>query len=114
MRSSAGASRWTARYWAPMLDPASAADLYPSGPETALRLRTLADSYDLSAKDRTELPTVIERATEGCRAFVTRRVTDGDPVYLKAPADRGGWARWGRLQTWLTDHREEFTAALLI
>lgn len=52
-----------------------------------------------SAKDRTELPTVIERATEGCRAFVTRRVTDGDPVYLKAPADRGGWARWDRLQT---------------
>ncbi|MDI9832885.1 aminoglycoside phosphotransferase family protein [Streptomyces sp. KAU_LT] len=103
----------TARYWVPMLDPASAAALYPLGLVTAARLRTLADAYGLSAEDRAELPAVIEQATEVCRAFVARRVTDGDPVYLKALAERGGWARWDRIQTWLTDHRETFEAALL-
>ena len=103
----------TARYWVPMLDPESAAALYPSGLDAPARLRTLADSYGLSAGDRAELPSVIEQATEVCRAFVTRRVADGDPVYRQALAERGGWERWDRLQTWLADHRTTFTAALL-
>jgi len=103
----------TARYWVPMLDPASAAALYPTGLDTADRLRTLADSYGLTEKDRIELPGVIEQATDVCRAFVARRVAEGNPVYLKALADRGGWERWDHIQTWLSDHREEFTAALL-
>ncbi|GEK01019.1 hypothetical protein TNCT1_32950 [Streptomyces sp. 1-11] len=41
------------------------------------------------------------------------RVADGDPVYLRALAERGGWERWDRMRTWLADHRETFTAALL-
>jgi hypothetical protein len=103
----------TARYWVPMLDPQSAAAFYPSGLDAPARLRILADSYGLSAQDRTELPGVIEQATKVCRAFVTRRVADGDPVYLQALAERGGWERWDRIQTWLADHRKTFTAALL-
>lgn len=103
----------TARYWAPMLDPESAAALYPSGPDVPARLRILADSYGLSVGERAELPAVIEQATEVCRAFVTRRVADGDPVYAQMLAERGGWNRWDRVQTWLVDHRETFTAALL-
>lgn len=59
------------------------------------------------------MPGVIEQATEVCRDFVTRRVADGDPVYLQALAERGGWERWDRVQTWLVDHRRTFTAALL-
>ncbi|WP_234044854.1 aminoglycoside phosphotransferase family protein [Streptomyces adelaidensis] len=51
----------TARYWVPMLDPESAAALYPSGLDAAERLRILADSYGLLAGDRAELPGVIDR-----------------------------------------------------
>ncbi|MGW5328287.1 phosphotransferase [Streptomyces sp. NPDC004014] len=103
----------TARYWVPMLDPASAAAHYPAGLDAPARLRILADGYGLSPRDRAEPAGVIEQATEVCRAFVARRVADGDPVYLQALAERGGWERWDRMQTWLADHRETFTAALL-
>lgn len=102
----------TARYWVPMLDPESAAALHPLGLDAAARLRILADSYGLSARDRAKLPGVIEQATEVCRAFVTRRVADGDPIYVQALAERGGWERWDRMQTWLVDHRQTFTTAL--
>ncbi|QLJ02990.1 phosphotransferase [Streptomyces sp. NEAU-sy36] len=103
----------TARYWVPMLDPQSAAAFYPSGPDAPIRLRILADSYGLSPRDRADLPGIVEQATKVCRDFVTRRVADSDPVYLQALAERGGWERWDRIQTWLTDHRKTFTAALL-
>ncbi|MER5434306.1 phosphotransferase [Streptomyces sp. NPDC002588] len=103
----------TARYWVPLVDPASAAAFYPSGLDAPARLRILADSYGLSPRDRAELFGVIEQATEVCRAFVARRVADGDPVYLQALAERGGWERWDRMQTWLAERREMFTAALL-
>ncbi|MER6983354.1 phosphotransferase [Streptomyces carpinensis] len=103
----------TARYWVPMVDPASAAAFYPAELDAPERLRILADSYGLSPRERGELPGVVEQATEVCRAFVARRVADGDPVYLQALAERGGWERWDRMRTWLADHRETFTAALL-
>ncbi|MFF1924268.1 phosphotransferase [Streptomyces sp. NPDC058221] len=103
----------TARYWVPMLDPLSAAPLYPGGPDVSARLRILADGYGLPPGERAGLPGVIEQATETCRAFVTRRVADGDPVYLQALAERGGWKRWDRMQAWLAAHRETFTVALL-
>lgn len=32
---------------------------------------------------------------------------------LRALAERGGWERRDRVQTWLADHRRTFTAALL-
>ncbi|WP_037854843.1 aminoglycoside phosphotransferase family protein [Streptomyces sp. NRRL S-340] len=102
-----------ARYWVPVLDPGSAAAVHPRGLDAPARLRILADSYGLSAGDRADLPSVIEQATEVCRTFVARRVADGDPGYLQALAERGGWERWDRLQTWLADHRKTFTAALL-
>lgn len=103
----------TARYWVPMLDPRSAAALYPPGLDAPTRLRVLADGYGLSAEDRAELPGVIEQVTEVCRAFVERRVAEGDPAYARALAWRGGWDRWDRMRGWLAEHREAFTTALL-
>ncbi|MFD2685790.1 phosphotransferase [Streptomyces phyllanthi] len=103
----------TARYWVPLLDPASVTALYPAGLDVPARLRTLANSYGLATRDRTALPGVIEEATESCRAFVAHRVAAGDPGYLRALAERGGWERWDRLQAWLTAHRDTITAALL-
>lgn len=70
----------TARYWVPILDPASAAALYPAGLDAPMRLRILADSYGLSPQERAELPGVIEQVTASCRAFVADRVADGDPT----------------------------------
>ncbi|MFD9503349.1 phosphotransferase [Streptomyces sp. NPDC060035] len=103
----------TARYWVPMLDPASATVSYPDGLDAPARLRILADSYGLSSQDRAELPGVIEQATESCRAFVADRVAEGDPVYVQALTARGGWERWNRMQAWLVAHRETFTTTLL-
>ncbi|MGW0840471.1 phosphotransferase [Streptomyces sp. NPDC002787] len=102
-----------ARYWIPMLDPESTAALYPGGGlDVPRRLRVLADSYGLSARDRAALPGVVEQATEVCRAFVARRVAEGDPVYRRVLAERGGWARWERVENWLVTHRDMFTASL--
>ncbi|MBV1948842.1 phosphotransferase [Streptomyces sp. BV129] len=103
----------TARYWVPMLDPASAAALHPAGLDAPARLRVLADGYGLSRRERAELPGVIEQATASCRAFVADRVTDGEPAYTQALSERGGWRRWDRVQEWLVAHRETFTTALL-
>ncbi|MFC4506986.1 MULTISPECIES: phosphotransferase enzyme family protein [Streptomyces] len=103
----------TARYWVPMADLASTAPFYPAGLDAPARLRVLADGYGLSARERSELPAVVEQATEVCRAFVTARVAGGDPVYVRALAERGGWARWDRMQAWLAAGRDAFTAALL-
>ncbi|MGA5900304.1 phosphotransferase [Streptomyces venetus] len=103
----------TARYWVPMLDPTSAAGIYPAGLDAPRRLRILADSYGLSPQERAELPGVIEQATASCRAFVADRVADGDPVYTRALSERGGWQRWDRVQEWLVTHHELFTAVLL-
>lgn len=103
----------TARYWAPTTDPASRSASYPDGLDASARLRILADGYGLSHPERAELPGVIEQATEICRAFVARRVADGDPVYVQALAARGGWERWDRTQAWLAAQRDTFTTALL-
>jgi hypothetical protein len=102
----------TARYWVPMLDPVSAAALHPAGLDAPARLRILADGYGLSRQERAELPSVIEQATEICRAFVARRVADGDPVFVRALAERGGWERWDRIQAWLVNQRRTFLGAL--
>ncbi|MFJ7299238.1 phosphotransferase [Streptomyces sp. NPDC099088] len=103
----------TARYWAPMVDPTSAAGPYPPGLVASVRLRILADSYGLSSRERGELPGAVEQATGVCRSFVAPRVADGDPVYVRALAERGGWERWDRIQDWLAARRDTFTAALL-
>ncbi len=103
----------TARYWVPMLDPASADALYPAGLHAPTRLRVLADGYGLSPQERAELPGVIEQAIQTCRDFVADRVADGDPIFVQALTEHGGWERWDRIQTWNVAHRATFTNALL-
>jgi hypothetical protein len=102
-----------ARYWVPLVDPASAAFAYPDGLDAPSRLRILADGYGLSQRERTELPGVVEQVADTCRAFVAGRVAEGDPVFARAVAERGGWERWDRIRDWLADRRETFTRALL-
>ncbi|MFG2588185.1 phosphotransferase enzyme family protein [Streptomyces sp. NPDC048438] len=93
-----------ARYWVP---------IFAEDPGTAHRLRVLADGYGLTAEDRTALLPAIEQAAAAARAFTERRVRDGDPLYVRALAARGGWERWDRHQAWLAAHRAVFTEGLL-
>lgn len=102
----------TARYWVPMLDPRAASVFHPAGLDVTARLVVLADAYGLSAADRAALPTVVEQATEVCRAFVARRIDEGDASFVELLARRGGWAGWDRVQAWLAARRGEFEAAL--
>lgn len=103
-----------ARYWAPMLDPETAARL-PSyvGLDPVRRLRILADAYRVSADDRAEFLNVIEEVTAVERAELAARVNVGDAALVKAFNDQGGWATWDRTQAWLADQRETFLAALI-
>ena len=103
-----------ARYWAPMLDPTTAAQS-PSyvGLDPVRRLRILADGYRMSAEDRTEFLDVIDEVTVVERADLASRVEAGDAAFVKAFHDHGGWATWDRTQAWLTDQHATFLAALI-
>ncbi|MFJ5881664.1 phosphotransferase [Kitasatospora cineracea] len=95
----------TARYWVPVLDPATAAETARAHLEVPPRLALFADAYGLSPADRLALPSVLEQATSVCRAFVARRVAAGDAAFVAHFDSYGGWARWDRLQSWLADRR---------
>ena len=103
-----------ARYWAPMLDPETAAHS-PSyvGLDPVRRLRILADGYQMSAEDRAEFLHVIEDVTAVERAELTARLETGDPAAVKAFDDHGGWTTWDRTQAWLADQYATFLAGLL-
>ncbi len=94
----------TARYWVPMRGR--------DGLDPAHRLRVLADGYGLGRTGRAALPRVIEQATAACRAFVERRVAQGDAAYTAA-YEESGRAVWDRHQSWLAAHRRTLTTALL-
>ena len=102
-----------ARFWAPMLDPATAArsPCYV-GLDPVRRLRILADGYRMSADDRAEFLNVIEEVTVVERAELAARVEVGDAAFVKAFNDHGGWAGWDRTRAWLADQRTTFLDAL--
>ncbi|WP_052848522.1 phosphotransferase [Streptomyces avicenniae] len=102
-----------ARYWAPVLDPESAASAGRAGQDPVRRLRVLADGYGLARAGREALPAVIGETVAAGRAFVARRVEAGDPVYEAAFAAYGGWARWDRVEDWCARTRGTFLRALL-
>lgn len=103
-----------ARYWVPMLDPETAARFPPYvGLDPVRRLRILADGYGLSDDDRAELLGVIDEVTVVERADIAAQLEAGDPAFVKAFHDHGGWGTWDRLRAWLADQRETFLAALI-
>ncbi|MFK0191935.1 phosphotransferase [Kitasatospora sp. NPDC090308] len=102
----------TARYWVPVLDPATAAETARADLEVPARLALFATAYGLRPADRLALPTVLEQATAVCRTFVARRVTAGDPTSTRYFDAYGGWPRWDRLQSWLADRRPALERAL--
>ncbi|MFI1524509.1 phosphotransferase [Kitasatospora cineracea] len=102
----------TARYWAPVLDPATAAESARAHLELPHRLRLFAAAYGLSPADRLALPTTLEQATAVCRTFVARRIAAGDPAFVSYFAAYGGWTRWDRLQSWLAGQRPLLERAL--
>lgn len=103
----------TARYWVPMLDPTSAAVLYPAG----WMLR-----HDCgSSPTATVSP---RRSAVNCLALSSKPPHPAGPSSLiewptvtpstpRRCPEHGGWQRWDRIQQWLVAHHEMFTAALL-
>ncbi|MFF4345323.1 phosphotransferase [Kitasatospora sp. NPDC001540] len=94
-----------ARYWVPVLDPATAAETDRAHLEVPHRLALFADAYGLPPGDRLALPSVLEQATAVCRGFVARRVAAGDAAFTAYFEAYGGWSRWDRLQSWLAGQR---------
>lgn len=101
-----------ARYWIPVLDPASAAVTGRDHLDPVRRLRVLVDAYGLGEADRGRFVDVLEQATEVGRAFVAARVGAGEPAFVSALAQHGGWDRWDRIQRWLVSNRQQFTEAV--
>lgn len=103
-----------ARYWVPVLDPETAARFPPYvGLDPVRRLRILADGYRMSAEDRTELPGVVEEVIGVERADIAAQLEAGDPGFVTAFDNHGGWDTWDRLQAWVADQRAIFLAALI-
>ncbi|WP_033218883.1 phosphotransferase [Kitasatospora phosalacinea] len=94
-----------ARYWVPVLDPATAAETGRAHLEVPRRLALFADAYGLSPADRLALPSVLEQATAVCLGFVARKVAAGDAVFVRHFDGYGGWDRWDRLRSWLSGQR---------
>ncbi|MFJ8441667.1 phosphotransferase [Kitasatospora griseola] len=102
----------TARYWLPVLDPTTAAETARAHLRVPHRLCLFADAYGLSPADRTALPAVLVQATAVCRAFVARRLAAGEPAFVAYFDASGGWARWDRLESWLSGQRPLLERAL--
>ena len=103
----------TARYWAPILDPESAAVSGRRHLDPAHRLRVLADAYGLDSAERSDLVSVIWAAERVARTFVAVRVDRGEPAFVASWAEHGRWARWDRKWSWLEANGARLTAALV-
>lgn len=98
-------------YWVPMV-PAEIRQVEGmDGLDPVRRLRLLADAYGLDDAGRRAVLEMFADVTETCRRFVNGRVASGDPVFTEIDARRDP-QRWDRIQKWLTEHHEEFQAAL--
>jgi hypothetical protein len=103
-----------ARYWAPMVDPISAAIAGREHLDPGHRLRVLADGYGLGADDRAALVAVVAVADRVGRSFVEARVARGEPAFVETWERYGRWERWDRKAAWLAANRDRLTAALLV
>jgi hypothetical protein len=97
----------TAWYWIPMRPDSIDDDLDPFR-----RLRLLADAYGLADDERRSFMDVMDEAVGVCRTFVAARVAAGERQFVERLDHLGGWARWDRIQSWLREHHDRFTAAL--
>jgi hypothetical protein len=102
----------TARYWAPLADPRSAAVSGLDHLDPFRRVRVLVDAYGLDSAARAAFVDVFDQATAVCRAFVSARVAAGEVGFVEALREHGGWERWDRLEGWIAANRDRLADAV--
>lgn len=101
-----------ARMCVPIDDELSARRLGFGELDRPARLRLVADTYGLGAKDRPVLVDLLDRSMESGGSFVQRRVDSGDPNFIRMLGEMGGMERYRRRLEWWHASRETFVRAL--
>jgi len=101
-----------ARMCVPIDDGVSAGRLGWGHQDLPGRLRLVADSYGLDARDRVEFIEILDRSVEKGGEFVRRRVEAGAPGFVQMWEAMGGRERFDRRRRWWAEERANFDAAL--
>lgn len=101
-----------ARYWVPLLDPASAAATHREDLDPFARVRLLADGYGADGEMRRGFTRVLMEIEDVALRFVKRRVENGEQAFIDMWNDQGGQDRSRRKLTWLTENLTRFDEAL--
>ena len=101
-----------ARMCVPIDDDVNAARLGWHPADRPARLRIVADAYGLSADDRIDVLSLLDRSIRQAGEFVRRRVEAGDPGFVQMWAEMGGGERFDRRRAWWDDARPGFELAM--
>lgn len=102
----------TARYWAPLQDPVSAAATGRDHLDPFARVRILFDSYGAGETERLEFVPTLLAAEEKGLEFVMARVERGDDAFIRMWQDLGGEERHKRRMAWIDEHSESLAECL--
>ncbi len=103
-----------ARMCVPVDDELSAARLGWRQPSRADRLRLVADTYGLGARERLELLGSLDWSMQKGGEFIRRRVSAGDQNFIRMLDQMGGMERYDRRRRWWEAARADFVAALAL
>jgi aminoglycoside phosphotransferase (APT) family kinase protein len=101
-----------ARMCVPIDDDVSASRLGWTDADRPGRLRLVADAYELSGTDRTELVDFLGATIARGGSFVRRRVEAGDPNFIQMWNEMGGAERYDRRRHWWDEQRGAFVKAM--
>jgi hypothetical protein len=101
-----------ARMCVPIDDDLSAARLGFEMTDRPVRLRLVADTYGLDAKERRELVRHLDRSMRRGGEFVQRRVSAGDLNFIRMHAEMGGMERYDRRLRWWEESSQVFATAM--
>ena len=101
-----------ARMCVPLDDDLSASRLGFEDLDRPVRLRLVADIYELDAEGRHTLVELVDRSMESGGSFIQRRVEAGDHNFIRMLDEMGGMERYKRRLRWWQASRETFVRAL--
>ena len=101
-----------ARMCVPLDDDLSASRLGFEDLDRPVRLRLVADIYELDAEGRHTLVELVDRSMESGGSFIQRRVEAGDHNFIRMLDEMGGMERYERRLRWWQASRETFVRAL--
>ena len=101
-----------ARKCVPVDDPTNAARLGWRPADRPARTRLVADAYGLDAAERGVMLAGLEDSMDAGEALVRRRVSAGDPGFVRMWDEGGGGERFERRRAWWSEERRLFAEAL--